>query len=196
MSIRVHAVSRDKARCPFCREDLLGAGIPCPDCGATLHKECWADVRECPTLGCGFGATPASSSSSARARAVRPATPPQVPVARAITASEAQAQSTSRQPSRRQTPSRSAANPTDAQKRQAHISGSLAAYLAFCVTVTISCFAVPLPLALVFGCFTALLSYLTIHSRVLSSPATPKKPPELDPLEAALAEPENDSNAS
>lgn len=45
--------------CAYCRDDLETQESVCPDCGATYHHECQAELGRCASLGCaGLGEAP------------------------------------------------------------------------------------------------------------------------------------------
>lgn len=54
VSSRRRAASR--LRCAYCREDIGEAPQQCELCGVVLHGDCRAELRGCPTLGCGHQA--------------------------------------------------------------------------------------------------------------------------------------------
>ncbi len=40
-------------RCAYCHDDVDEAATRCPGCATALHPECLAELRTCPTAGCG-----------------------------------------------------------------------------------------------------------------------------------------------
>ncbi|MCO5168274.1 MAG: hypothetical protein M9894_18185 [Planctomycetes bacterium] len=50
--MRVEPRATSPLRCAFCHGPAERAA-PCPGCGTLLHPGCRAEVRGCPTLGCG-----------------------------------------------------------------------------------------------------------------------------------------------
>jgi hypothetical protein len=65
-------------RCSYCHDRLSSSGVRrCRDCGTGLHRDCWAEARRCPTLGCAPRPAPAPRPTTdagppARQTAVHP----------------------------------------------------------------------------------------------------------------------------
>ena len=62
--IRVSESPNQNKRCSVCHSDIVDEPeVTCPGCETKLHVDCFHDLKQCPTIGCGV-TFPSSSSNT------------------------------------------------------------------------------------------------------------------------------------
>lgn len=69
------ATSKATLRCAYCHDDIITqTPVSCQRCQTRLHRDCWEEIKRCPTLGCGH--SPNQQQSLERRRSEPSSVPP------------------------------------------------------------------------------------------------------------------------